>query len=131
MLCENSGAIYEGDFERGKRHGVAHYKTPAGDSYVGSFYEDKMGGEGQLTYANGNIYHGWFDGGHRSGQGELMGKEWSYNGQWWDDFPHGKGKVVKENGFAVVAVWVQGVVQESEDLEVTTEKGLKLTGRCA
>jgi len=67
-----SGAVYEGDFIKGKRHGKG--KTTGynnGDVYEGDYIEDKMHGKGKYTFSSGDVYEGDFIEGKMHGKGKF------------------------------------------------------------
>ena len=63
-------------------------------SYEGPFFEDKPHGLGEELYMTKNgsrKFTGTFKNGHRNGFGELIGKEYSYKGEWFTNVKHGFG----------------------------------------
>ncbi len=111
-----SGAVYEGDFKKGLRHGKGTVHYPNGSSYVGEWKKDKRHGKGEFTYANGEkhigkykngvlwgkgvytypsgiTYEGDFKNGVREGYGVMKYADGSwYKGEWKNDKKHGKGE---------------------------------------
>lgn len=45
---EANGCVYDGDFQRGQRHGIGTCTFPGGERYSGSWEKGKMHGEGTL-----------------------------------------------------------------------------------
>ena len=57
----DNGAIYEGEWCKGKRDGKGIMTQADGSKYDGEFVEDMCHGHGILNYANGDSYSGeWF-----------------------------------------------------------------------
>ena len=59
-----NGAVYEGEFVKGKKEGKAKYSDPSGAIYEGSFVAGKREGYGKYTDPSGAVaYQGeWKDG---------------------------------------------------------------------
>jgi len=68
-------AIYEGDFQLGKKHGMGKMVYPGGAIYNGSWVNNMRSGQGSYTYENGDVFNGnWVDD-KKSGQGSYYYKE--------------------------------------------------------
>ena len=119
------GAVYEGSWQNGKKHGIGRMNYENGDVYSGQWKNAMRHGKGQLdlanrdryigyfrndmmqdkkgTYivANGSKYEGGFVKNQRCGNGTFTseddGKRVSC-GQWKDDKLHGKGYREYSNG---------------------------------
>merc|ERR1719298_324754 len=66
----NSGAVYEGEYNDGKRDGVGTMTYPNGDVYTGEWKESKMHGVGTYKYkASDDIYSGAYVEGLKEGAG--------------------------------------------------------------
>mmetsp|Transcript_25731 Transcript_25731/g.43349 ORF Transcript_25731/g.43349 Transcript_25731/m.43349 type:complete len:550 (-) Transcript_25731:116-1765(-) len=115
---------YEGNFQRGKRHGKGVYIAANGDTYTGEFENDLYHGEGLLVKVNGDRFEGdWergkasgktidisfgngdkYNGGMRNGlfngKGEFLWRRntGSYKGEWWKGKAHGRGERIFING---------------------------------
>ena len=68
----DSGDIYVGDWETGKRTGQGTYTTSKGTRYVGTFKDNKYNGEGTYTFSNGDRYIGTFKDNKKHGQGTYL-----------------------------------------------------------
>ena len=68
-------AIYEGDFQLGKKHGMGKMVYPGGAIYNGSWVNNMRSGQGSYTYENGDVFNGnWVDD-KKSGHGSYYYKE--------------------------------------------------------
>jgi len=67
----DSGAVYYGQMEGGKRHGYGTYTCANGDKYVGEWKNSKRHGNGTATWASGKKYVGEYKNGKANGQGTL------------------------------------------------------------
>jgi len=111
-----SGARYEGQWERGLRHGHGELRDERGSVYKGGFKDGECAGIGAWHYADGSTYTGPMYRGLREGQGvyrsaigDVYEGEWKadersgygvdvsgeglvvYKGHWLDDKRHGQG----------------------------------------
>ena len=66
-LTHGNGAVYEGQFENGKKNGKGKLVWDNGSAYEGEFKEDLVHGYGKLMYASGGIYEGEFKNNERHG----------------------------------------------------------------
>ena len=66
-------SAYDGDFERGFRHGQGSFKALE-FSYVGQYLDDQMCGMGIYTFANGDEYRGEFKDSKFHGNGVFKTK---------------------------------------------------------
>ena len=78
----DSGDVYEGETQNGKRHGKGKYTWADGDTYEGDWKDDKRCGRGKL------VEYG------KSPSGETYMK-YSYDGEWLDSKEHGHGICVE------------------------------------
>ncbi len=53
----------------------------------------------------------------------------SYSGQWIDNKPHGKGTVETASGFVLEGIFVNGELNEEEEVSIRTASGLKVNGK--
>lgn len=119
-----NGAVYEGQWNRGKRHGQG--KIVYGDCvYEGQWADDKEHGQGKLIwnkggefageFSNGGVwrgngvfhfsdgcYTGNFENGKRHGYGIFEHELYTYEGQWEDGKEHGDGKKTMRDGAEIV-----------------------------
>lgn len=119
----NPAYTYEGDFRRGRKHGVGTFTTPDGGRYVGEFVNDEITGRGERAWGDGRTYVGTFTLGEMNGEGRLIRPDggsyeggWrmnrrhgrgvdthgptgsTYDGEWVDDKRHGRGVAVLRSG---------------------------------
>ena len=88
----NPAYTYEGDFRRGRKHGVGTFTTPDGGRYVGEFVNDEITGRGERAWGDGRTYVGTFTLGEMNGEGRLMRPDGgSYEGGWRMNRRHGRG----------------------------------------
>ena len=78
-----NGAIYEGEWNNGYRHGFGRAKFKNGTSYEGRWWDGDFKGFGRFTYENGDYEEGeWIEYGNKFGihncydkNGRLIRKE--------------------------------------------------------
>lgn len=68
---------YDGEFSKGKIHGVGTIVRKNG-RYSGDFYEDDSHGKGKVTYSNGDTYEGDIDHDIKQGKGKYTFKDGSF-----------------------------------------------------
>ena len=139
----SDGAVYAGDFIKGKREGKGISEYSDGSKYVGEYLHDIQHGAGVFTYANGTEYVGFWENGKRHGKGEinyLNGDVYTgfwendkrhgwgmivypngekFDGFWKDDKRHGKGEITYADGSKVFGIWEDGEL--ISDLEPVIE----------
>ena len=52
-----NGAVYEGEFQTGKKTGKAKYSDPSGVVYEGDFVDGQREGYGKYTNPDGSVAH--------------------------------------------------------------------------
>lgn len=67
-----NGAVYEGEWRGGRKHGRGIYRTSDGESYNGEWVNGKRHGQGTLTCVNGTQYEGAWESGARHGLGAIV-----------------------------------------------------------
>ena len=106
---------YYGGFQQGGRHGHGALVGVDDSVLIGAWQADALNGEGLrfqrdggfeegvftdsklhlgrgLVFSlDGDVYYGELRDGLRRGNGTLVGKNWTYAGEWRDHLPHGKG----------------------------------------
>eukprot|EP01125_Pyxidicula_operculata_P001690 TRINITY_DN1151_c1_g4_i1.p1 TRINITY_DN1151_c1_g4~~TRINITY_DN1151_c1_g4_i1.p1 ORF type:complete len:952 (+),score=251.93 TRINITY_DN1151_c1_g4_i1:26-2881(+) len=98
-LTLSSGSTYDGYWVSGCKSGRGKMEWVNGDTYVGDWLEDRMNGQGVLTKKDGTMrYEGGFKEDMRHGQGLLTLKDYTFEGEWFNGQPHGKGKEVSTHG---------------------------------
>ncbi|XP_065594754.1 MORN repeat-containing protein 3 [Cyrtonyx montezumae] len=123
---KRSGAIYNGDWKRGKRDGYGSYSAPDPVTreyqvYEGWWRKDKrcrgssgtasaaVQGYGMMFYASGESYEGEWSSGLRSGWGRMYYRDGSiYEGQWAADRPDGQGMLYLPNNNRYEGGWKDG-----------------------
>lgn len=65
----DTGDVYRGRFQNGKREGKGIFEYANGDRYEGNFTENNRTGFGSYTFANGDKYVGEFNNGNLKGIG--------------------------------------------------------------
>ena len=116
-----NGDNFEGTYINDKLNGFAICKYANGDCFEGHYFEEFRTGKGKLTQKDGTIREGeWWKGfmhgqcsimrtdgwiytgecfkGVRSGKGTLITKEFTYDGDWFNDFYFGKGILQYKSG---------------------------------
>ena len=66
------GAIYVGEFYKGKFHGQGTFTGADGRKYIGQWKNHYQHGQGTYTYANGDKYVGEWKKGSRHGKGIFI-----------------------------------------------------------
>jgi hypothetical protein len=97
--CAKNGAVYTGEYEGKRFHGIGELTLADGRVYRGQFKAGTQEGEGVFTAADGRIYRGQFMAGNFEGDGaytEADGR--SYRGQWKGDQMEGDGVFTHANG---------------------------------
>lgn len=102
--------IYEGEFVDGVRHGHGKLTQPNGDSYEGTFVEGKMTGEGKTTTQMASRI---FTGTHLEGKKvrgvmKYVDQGKSYDGEWANERPHGRGVMTLPTGELYRGSFVDG-----------------------
>jgi len=87
-----SGAVYEGEWLGGFRHGQGTQLWVDGACYDGQWAENRAHGLGKFTHVDGDVYEGDWANDKANGQGVYQHVNGAkYDGQWSDDLQHGKG----------------------------------------
>ena len=133
ILRVDSGDVYEGEWEKGERHGQGVYTWYDGDLYTGPWFEGRRHGHGVFVFSDGRLYDGQYKLGDREGQGMFVwpyGAKYegsylgdkrngpgeyvyadgrSYRGEYQDDRPHGYGVEVSKDGSVLYdGNWARG-----------------------
>lgn len=103
-----SGAVYVGQFQRGKRHGSGRMTYDAKSYYEGDWESDLPHGTGTLDNANTGVYTGQWEKGRKHGNGRMT---WVnndvYEGNWAMDAMSGQGLLTFCNGFVYEGEFAQ------------------------
>eukprot|EP00928_Gymnodinium_smaydae_P029918 TRINITY_DN22393_c0_g1_i1.p1 TRINITY_DN22393_c0_g1~~TRINITY_DN22393_c0_g1_i1.p1 ORF type:complete len:229 (-),score=44.23 TRINITY_DN22393_c0_g1_i1:141-752(-) len=126
------GAVYEGEFSHGKRHGHGVLRNHDGsDRYEGQFRGDHAEGLGSRSWADGTTYAGQWLRGRKHGEGTLTEPEGrTYSGQWADGKRHGRGTQRFADGTSYEGRWDNGQQHGSGRLhkETSTFEGQWVRG---
>lgn len=69
MFYADSGDMYEGQWQNGKKHGEGCQNYASGDSYQGCYQNNKKHGHGSYRYADGDFHEGEYFEGRKHGPG--------------------------------------------------------------
>lgn len=104
-----SGARYEGDFERGKIHGLGTLHFANGHTYIGNWSDQKRHGRGRFRFASGDEYLGDFSANVMEGQGVMTYANGNrYDGAWQNNEPNGQGTYESADGNKYVGYFIDG-----------------------
>lgn len=72
-----NGDYYDGEWNRGKFHGIGVYQWKDGRMYEGEWKDGIPEGKGRYIYINGDVYEGYFSNGRIAKEGKLaiVGRE--------------------------------------------------------
>ncbi|XP_063173558.1 MORN repeat-containing protein 1 isoform X2 [Candoia aspera] len=107
-LLFKDGSYYEGEFADGEivGHGLRYWAS-TGNTYSGQFLFGELHGHGVFHYGNGGKYEGAFSYGMREGYGSLTGKDGeTYQGCFHNNKKHGGGKMTFQNGDEFEGDWI-------------------------
>lgn len=84
---------YEGQWEKGVRHGPGHLRYSTKAEYIGEFVQGKKHGKGKFIYPSGNYYDGNWTNDKKNGEGTMfwVAANEKYIGSWKDNFQDGHG----------------------------------------
>lgn len=101
-----SEGTYTGEWESGKIDGPGTFEYKSGAVFQGHFHRGKRHGEGKMTYENKSFYEGEWELDQPHGQGVLdIASVGTYTGAWEKGRKHGHGKMVWVNGDAFEGQW--------------------------
>lgn len=106
-----SGKLYQGDWERGFRHGfgvqgLRNDKNVFNLQYRGEWKNGNPHGFGAWHYADGSYYLGHWKNGKRHGQGQMWYNDGSfYDGSWIKDLREKLGMFVAPDGNRYEGEW--------------------------
>eukprot|EP01016_Furgasonia_blochmanni_P000704 TRINITY_DN1020_c0_g1_i10.p1 TRINITY_DN1020_c0_g1~~TRINITY_DN1020_c0_g1_i10.p1 ORF type:complete len:419 (+),score=58.08 TRINITY_DN1020_c0_g1_i10:65-1321(+) len=90
-MFEN-GAVYEGQWKSGMRHGRGSQYWSDGSVYQGYWRNNLANGKGRLVHADGDVYEGTWKDDKAHGYGRYVHVDGSrYEGDWYEDKQHGVG----------------------------------------
>ncbi|XP_029910702.1 MORN repeat-containing protein 1-like [Myripristis murdjan] len=107
-LFMRDGSYYEGEFRHGEIEGNGYrYWATTGESYSGQFSEGELHGFGVMHKASGERYEGQFSYGQRDGHGSLVDKDGqTYEGSFYQNKRHGEGQMQYRNGDHYEGGWL-------------------------
>lgn len=104
-----SGAVYQGEWLRNKRHGKGTQIWKDGSRYDGQWKNGKANGYGRLIHGDGDVYEGEWRDDTACGQGKYIHVEGAiYEGEWLNDCQHGHGKETWPDGAFYEGDYIQG-----------------------
>eukprot|EP00042_Codosiga_hollandica_P055477 m.778823 g.778823 ORF g.778823 m.778823 type:complete len:722 (-) comp59124_c0_seq3:3874-6039(-) len=114
VLTYPNGDIYEGEFTRSMRHGKGTVRFADGCVCEGEWVDDSLSGHASFSWTNGSSYRGAMLAGKRCGFGTYVTSpdslQESFEGDWLDDFPDGKGTALyRPLGLQLVGLWRKGL----------------------
>jgi hypothetical protein len=93
------GDVYRGHFKGGLKEGGGMYTYASGDVYRGQWKENKMEGDGVYKWANGDVYRGQWKGGEKEGDGVFRWADGDvYRGQFKGGKKEGDGVFMFTDG---------------------------------
>ena len=105
----DTGDRYEGEFEKGKRHGVGTMYYVSGERYEGEWHENRQHGRGIYHYKNGDRFDGYFNKGVIHGFGTMYYANGdAYLGTWENGHRTGTGSYTWDSGNNYSGEWVDG-----------------------
>ena len=105
-----SGAVYVGQFSRGKRHGNGRMTYDTRSFYDGSWENDLPHGQGTLDLGSIGVYAGTWEKGRKHGHGTMSWLNGDrYEGSWAGDYMHGSGVLTLANGFTYDGEFAQNL----------------------
>jgi len=135
LIVFESGDMYEGGFQNGKRHGTGIYKWadgkkyegsfnmgsiegmgifkwPSGNRYVGNYKDNKFEGQGLFIWKSGKTYEGNFKNAKKEGFGVLIEQDGTqYEGAFREDLKHGTGTLILASGDRYEGEFKQDVME--------------------
>ena len=121
-IAEYANGKYVGEFKDGNRHGRGFYTFKSGERYDGEWVNGQKHGNGVHVLSGGDKYEGDFRFNLRNGWGIYTNavvtrdKGRKFEGEWVNDFQHGLGVWIDENGNQHPGQWENGVFSGSVDL---------------
>mmetsp|Transcript_26089 Transcript_26089/g.79302 ORF Transcript_26089/g.79302 Transcript_26089/m.79302 type:complete len:944 (+) Transcript_26089:1-2832(+) len=108
--------VYDGQWQRGHRHGRGRCTYPDGSMYEGEWMSNQRNGWGEMTESDGALYSGKWVGGVRCGEGKWVAggpagveiKKEMYQGQWQRNARHGRGRCEWPSGAVYEGDWRDG-----------------------
>ena len=106
---EQQGAVHEGEYRQGRRHGRGTNTWSNGSRYEGEFQNGKVHGRGTYTWSNGSRYVGEWQAGKKHGRGTRILRDGTrYEGEWRNDRMPDRGVIVWSAGERYEGGWKDG-----------------------
>ena len=94
-----TGAVYEGQWKGGMRHGTGIMRWPGNARYIGDWQFNQACGQGKFIHEEGDIYEGRWAKNKANGFGTYKNMHGAcYEGNWKDDLQHGFGCEIRDEG---------------------------------
>lgn len=108
----NLDACYQGEWKNGQPHGRGLATLANGSLLVGSFSQGACSGDhNYFFFKDGSLYVGDIIANRISGNGKLTTPAVTYEGEWHDNLPHGRGMETFASGDRFIGSFEKGVKQ--------------------
>ena len=108
-IYSSTGAVYEGTWKGGLRHGIGTMTWPDGATFTGKWEYNYACGKGKFVHADGDVYEGSWLNSKANGFGVYTNIKGSrYEGQWKDDQQDGQGYEIRPEGGSYRGSYLQG-----------------------
>merc|ERR1712166_501293 len=126
FTCEETGAIYDGEFQLDKMHGNGTYTWASGSKYVGEMKDGNFHGHGIKTFADGEKYVGEWKNDKKDGHGTWTWASGTiyHSGEWVNGKRGSEREEVDTNGESAEEVTNEDI---EEIMRGTIEPGSKLS----
>ncbi|GJQ83371.1 hypothetical protein Trydic_g18153 [Trypoxylus dichotomus] len=103
--------LYKGEWKNGRMHGIGARHYPDGSYYLGNWKNSKRHGYGQMWYANGSFYDGFWVKDKKEGWGMFVRPDGNrYEGSWKEDHKDGRGRFFHlDSGQLQSGIWKRDV----------------------
>jgi hypothetical protein len=113
------------DIDEGYKN--ATFNDETGEIFEGGWQDGKRYGKGICLFANGFMYEGNWVAGQENGRGQLMDgdRKIIYIGEWADGLMHGHGSYNYPNGDKYIGDWKEGAIHGIIQHPIPTQKMCK------
>ena len=121
-----NGAVYEGEFDFGRRHGYGKLTYNDGSIYEGIFIDDTRNGYGTYQCHCGCLYTGSYVNNCRSGDGSYKDPFGNtFKGKFENNLKNGVGTLTyKKDGSQLSGYWKDDTLDNSENIIYRTRDGI-------
>ncbi len=108
IYIKHSGIKYEGQWNKGMKHGKGSSLYPGAYTYDGEWRNDRMHGIGKWVNISSKdpfYYEGEWKNGHRNGKGVFYFYGKKYEGSWSNNLMHGQGTITYPGGYKWIGEW--------------------------